>query len=89
MTDIAELERRVVALEAAQNENTKTLNWVVGTIGRMAADLSAVKEDVKGLRSEVGAMDRRLTEDIAGLRRDLPAIVGEAMRDVLRGEKPA
>lgn len=87
MTDIAELERRVIALEAAHNTNTQTLNWIVGTLGRLAADVSALKEDVKGLNEKVDAMDRRLTADIAGLRRDLPNIVTDAMRDVLRGER--
>lgn len=85
MTDIAELERRVVALEAAQNENTKTLNWVVGTLGRLAADVSAVKEDVKSLKTEVTDLRSEFNE----FRRDFPAIVGEVMREVLRGEKPA
>lgn len=84
MTDIAELERRVIALESAHNTNTQTLNWIVGTLGRLAADVSSVKEDVKALRNDVGAMDRRLTDSVTALRRDLPGIVAETMREVLK-----
>lgn len=83
MIDIAELERRVIALEAAQSENTKTLNWVVGTLGRLAADVSALKEDVKDIKSDVAHLRREFNE----FRRDLPTIVGDVMRDVMREEK--
>ena len=32
-----ELERRVIALEKAQNENTITLKWVAGTLAQVEA----------------------------------------------------
>ena len=73
MVDIADLERRVIALEAAQGENTKTLNWIVGTLGRVAGDVSAMKEDVRWIKA-----------DIAGLRSDLPQMLSEAVRDGLK-----
>lgn len=88
MADIADLERRVIALEAAQGENTKTLHWVVGTLGRVASDVAALKLDVVTLRADMGGMERRLTTDIANLRRDLPGIVGDAVREAMGGSKP-
>lgn len=83
MTDLAELERRVSVLETAQIDNTRTLNWVVGTIGRMAADISVVKEDVRVVRSDID----RLRLEFNEFRREFPAIVAETMREVLRGER--
>jgi len=87
MTDLADLERRVIALEAANNENAKTLNWAVGTLGRLAADVSAVKDDVKELKSEV----REIKADLSGLRKEFrdfqtsqPAMIADVMREVLR-----
>jgi hypothetical protein len=85
MVDLIDLERRVAALEAANNEHVKTLNWVVGTLGRVAADVSSVKEDTKALRENMASMDRRLTDDIAALRRDLPGMLTEAVREGLKG----
>ena len=32
-----EMERRVIALEKAQNDNTASLKWVVGTLGQVQA----------------------------------------------------
>lgn len=84
MTDIADLERRVIALEAAQGENTKTLHWVVGTLGRLSADVSLLKDDVKDLRADM----KIVKAEISGLRRDLPSIVADAMREVLAERKP-
>jgi BMFP domain-containing protein YqiC len=66
MADLIDLERRVAALEAANNDHVKTLNWVVGTLGRVAADVSSVKEDVKGLREDLPPL-------IAGGMRDVQA----------------
>ena len=79
MADLADLEKRVIALEAAQGENTKTLNWVVGTLGRVAADVSAVKDEVRAVK-----------EDVAGLRKEFrdfqtvqPGMIADVMREVL------
>ena len=44
MADIADAERRVTAPEAAQIDNTKTLNWVAGTLDRVSADVSVLPE---------------------------------------------
>ena len=37
MATLEDLERRVVALEKAQNTNTETLEWMAGTLGRVKA----------------------------------------------------
>jgi hypothetical protein len=90
MTDIVELERRVTALEAAQNETAKTQTWMASTLGRIAAvqdghtlrleriegDVAAIKADLSGVKS-----------DLSGLRRELPGIIAEVMREVLKETK--
>lgn len=77
MTDLADLERRVTALEASQGENTKTLNWLVGTTGRIAGDLAAFK-------GEAAKNFDLIKADLTGLRRDLPSIVAEAVREGMK-----
>jgi hypothetical protein len=84
MADIADLERRVIALEAANNENTRTLNWVVGTLGRVAADVAAVKDDVRVVKDDVAA----LRKEFRGHQERLPSMIAETMREVLREQKP-
>ena len=76
MTDIVELERRVKALEAAQNDTTQTLRWVVAKLGGISA-----LQDEHTLRLE------RIETDIRNLRRDLPAMMAQTMREVLREQK--
>jgi len=76
MTDIVELERRVKALEAAQNDTTQTLRWVVAKLGGISA-----LQDEHTLRLE------RIETDIRNLRRDLPAMMAQTMREVLREHK--
>lgn len=76
MADIVELERRVKALEAAQNDTTQTLRWVVAKLGGISA-----LQDEHTLRLE------RIETDIRNLRRDLPAMMAETMREVLREQK--
>ena len=39
MISLEDLERRVVALEKAQNTNTETLEWMAGTLGRVKATI--------------------------------------------------
>jgi hypothetical protein len=76
MTDIAELERRVQALESAQTNTTQTQRWVVAKLGGISA-----LQDEHTLRLE------RIEADIRNLRRDLPSIIAETMREVLREQK--
>ena len=76
MTDIAELERRVSALEEAQNHTAKSQNWMAGTLGRIAA-----------VQDDHTARLGRIEKEVSALRRDLPGIIAETMREVLRDGK--
>jgi hypothetical protein len=83
MTDIVELERRVAALEATQNDTTQTLRWVVSKLGTMAAvqaehtlRLDRIENDLSGLRGEFG-----------GFKREFPKIVADTMREVLKEQR--
>lgn len=76
MTDIADLERRVIALEAAQKETAETQTWMAQTLGRIAA----VQDE------HTRRLDRVETE-VKGLRSDMPSIVADAMREVLKSNQ--
>lgn len=76
MTAIDELERRVSALEAAQNDTTQTLRWVVARLGRMSS-----VQDEHTLRLE------RIETDLRGLRTDLPGMLSAAVRDGIRAAR--
>ena len=75
-TTLEELERRVVALERAHNENTTTLKWMAGTLGEIKGVVDDHTERLQRIETDVQKVDR----DIKGLRRDMPGIVAEAMR---------
>jgi hypothetical protein len=80
MTDIADLERRVTALEAAQKHTAETQEWMASTLGRIAA---VQDRHTEILSNHTQRLDR-IEGDLKGLRRDLPSIVAEAMREVLK-----
>jgi len=85
--DVEALERRVAALEAANNVNTQTLNWVVGTLGRVAADVSGLKQDVKEVKTDLRDLKadvERFEGDFNIFRRELPAQIADVMREVLK-----
>ncbi len=89
MTDILELERRVTALEAAQNDTTQTLRWVVSKLGKMSAvqdehtlRLERVESRLEKVETRLG----RVENEIISLRSDMPAIVAQAMREVLKSQ---
>jgi chromosome segregation ATPase len=63
---LEELERRVSALEKAQNENTVTLKWVAGTLAQVKAladdhteRLQRIEQDVNGQSTRLDRMDTR------------------------------
>ncbi len=94
----AQLDARVSSLEVAARHNAKQIEWMASTLGRIAAtqdqhtkDLTALRGDVTELRSHAVRLDQRLdaleskvSAEIGGLRRDLPSIVADAMREVLK-----
>jgi hypothetical protein len=79
MSDIAELERRVAALEAAHNDTVKSQRWMASTLGRIAAvqdehteRLDRIEGHIKSMRSEISA---------------LPSALAEIMREVMKEGK--
>jgi hypothetical protein len=98
MAAVEHLKRRVTALEAAQNDTTQTLRWVVAKLGRMSAvqdehtlRFDRIETDLKGLKHDLPSIITKavdpLDNEVKTLRRDLPGIVAEVMRNVLRGHK--
>jgi lipopolysaccharide biosynthesis regulator YciM len=105
---LEELERRVIALEKAQSENTGTLRWVAGTLGQIQAvqddhtqrldrmekvqteHTQLLNDHTKVLNDHTRRLDdhtqrlNRIEGKVDGLARDLPTIVGEAVRDALK-----
>ncbi len=101
----AQLDARVSSLEVAARHNAKQIEWMAGTLGRIAAtqdqhtkDLTALRGDVTELRAgmtelrshavrldqRLDALESKVSAEIGGLRRDLPSIVADAMREVLK-----
>ena len=71
--DLAALERRVTALERAQNDTTDTLRWVVAKLDR----ISAVQEE-HTLRLD--RIDSRL-DGIDGQLAEIPRAIVETVRE--------
>lgn len=71
--DLADLERRVTALERAQNDTTDTLRWVVAKLDR----ISAVQEE-HTLRLD--RIDSRL-DGIDGQLAEIPRAIVETVRE--------
>jgi hypothetical protein len=71
---IAQVHTRVVANELVANANTrlteKGFAEVNGRLDRMETEIGAVKSELKA--------------DVAALRRDLPSMIAETMREVLK-----
>jgi len=80
MTTMEDLERRVSALETAQRETAKTQTWMASTLGRIASVQDQHTVAITELQGDV----REVKTDIKGLRDDLPSIIAETMREVLR-----
>jgi chromosome segregation ATPase len=64
---IEDLERRVTALETAQNDTTQTLRWVVSRLGKMSAvqdehtlRLDRIDSRLDHIDSRLDRMDSRL-----------------------------
>jgi hypothetical protein len=83
MTTMEDLERRVSALETAQKETAKTQTWMASTLGRIAS----VQDQHTVAIAELQADVREVKADLKGLRNDLPAIIADTMREVLREQR--
>lgn len=81
MVDVEALERRVTALEAAQNDTTQTLRWVVAKLGQMSAVQEQHSLRLERIEADVG----EVKVDVRGLRSDLPAMLADAVREGIKG----
>ena len=84
---VAAVEKAQHALEQAQNENTITLKWLAGTLAQVKALADDHTERLQRIEASVsdqaGRLDR-IEHDVKGLRRDMPGIVADALRDSRR-----
>ena len=79
MPTLEDLDRRVSALEAAQNDTTETLRWVVAKLGRVSA-----VQDEHTLRLErLDTKFDRLESKVDAL----PRVIAEVVRDAVAGSK--
>ena len=78
--DIARLEKRVSALERHSVTNTETIGWLASTLGGMKATQDGNTQRLERIETDVG----ELKASLKGLRDDLPKIVGDVMREVLK-----
>lgn len=60
--------------------NGDDLAAIKARLGRVETDVAGLKTDVAGLKTDVAG----LGSDMRRLRQDLPGIVGDSMREVLR-----
>ena len=88
------LEKGQHALQRAQNENKVTLKWLAGTLAQIEALAYDHRERLKGIEGRLGAIEitgnaqaerqDRIEHDVKGLRRDMPGILADALRDTRR-----
>ena len=99
---LEELERRVDVLEQSRpadlrrlaettfkllEDTRERLSRVEIRLEGVSTALAILTANQAEMRAEIKAGFARVDADIAGLRRDLPGIVADAMREVLRGSK--
>ena len=91
---VEDLERRVVALETAQHTKASTLRWIAGTLVQIQATVDDHTLRFDKIDAQLDKGDARFDAveasldcvelAIKGLPADMPGIVGEALRDVLK-----
>jgi hypothetical protein len=62
---LEDLDRRVTALEVAQNDTTQTLRWVVAKLGRIQAVQDEHTLRLERIEAKVDALPRVIAELIA------------------------
>jgi hypothetical protein len=87
MTDLADLERRVSVLEAAQKETVETQKWMASTLGRIAfvqdehtARLDRIESDVRDIKADLSGLRKEFRDFQTGQ----PAMIADVMREVMR-----
>ena len=87
MTDVALLERRVTTLEQEVEGEKLVTRHILEQTRRNADDLAVIKARLVAHDRRFDSHDARfdrLEAEIRGLRADLPKIVAETLREVLR-----
>ena len=97
MADVTreEFEARVGVLEQEVEGEKMVTRHILEQTRHNGDDLAAIKTRLDRVEEKLVGVDLRamarkvdgLDSNLAGLRRDLPKIVGDAMRDVLREER--
>lgn len=87
MAAVGDLERRLTALEVAQNDTTQTMRWVVARLGRMSAVQDEHTLRLERIETQFGRTDAKVDRvdlELRSFREDLPGIIVEAVREALR-----
>jgi hypothetical protein len=98
---IADLTRRVAALETEAQGQQRYNARILGMLTELRDDVAilrshavglgqrfdALEAKVDSLEAKVGSLEAKVCAEIGGLRRDLPGIIAETMREVLRERK--
>jgi len=84
---IADLTRRVAALETEAQGQQHYNARIPGMLTELRDDVAILRSHAVGLGQRFDALEAKVTAEIGGLRRDLPCIIAETMREVLREEK--
>ena len=85
--DFDDLKTRVSRLERASINTTGTITWMAGMLGTIKAGQDNHTERLDRIDTRLNGIDTRLGRieaGVAGVRKDMPGIVAEAMREVIR-----
>lgn len=91
---VASLTSRVSALEAEVQGQQRYNSRIFGMIAELRDDVAILRSHAVGLgqrfdalEAKFSSLETKVTTEIGGLRRDLPGIIAETMREVLREGK--
>jgi len=84
---IADLTRRVAALEAEAQGQQRYNARILGMLTELRDDVAILRSHAVGLGQRFDALEAKVAVEISGLRRDLPGIIAQTMREVLREGK--
>ena len=84
---IADLTRRVAALEAEAQGQQRYNVRIHGMLTELRDDVAILRSHAVGLGQRFDALEAKVAVEISGLRRDLPGIIAQTMREVLREGK--
>jgi hypothetical protein len=85
--DVKELEARLAVVEGEGEGEKIVTRYILEQTRRNGDDLAAVKSRLDRVETRLGRLEQKLDalgNAFDGFRRDLPKIVGQTMREVLR-----